>query len=106
MVALVALMPQAKARTLLFHFGESSGGSRMGRMSRMKGARVNRHWGSAALRNAQADVAKQPLMHQAASHLHALVSEHKACAACKADAVAERFGHGPRVGADARLVEG
>src|SRR5277367_1766690 len=59
MVALIALKPQAKARELLFHFGESSGGSRMEGITGMKGVQVNRHCGPMALRNAQADIAQR-----------------------------------------------
>jgi hypothetical protein len=51
MVALIALMPQAKARSVLFHCGESSGGSLMeahvGDEGRLRQAPLR----SAALRN-------------------------------------------------------
>src|SRR6516164_493558 len=94
MVALVALMPQPKARSELFHFGESRGGSRMGRMSGIKAPCVNRRLAPRGLREAQAALSPQ-----------IEIPQHEAGATRLADAVAEVVGLGPRVGADPHLVE-
>src|ERR1700761_860893 len=95
MVALVALMPQTKARKVLFHCGESSGGSLMGAHVRDKAAPVNRHCGPAALHKVQ----PPPLPP------HEDILQHEACPARLADTVAELVGLGAGVGADTHLVE-